>query len=438
MEGYLSILLNCQKKHFAMGKHYNWAGNYEYSTDRFHYPETLEEVQQVVKQCSKVKVLGTRHSFNGIGDSTENILSLDSFKSEASVDEASRTVTVGAGIRYGELCQHLHGNGFALHNLGSLPHISVAGACASGTHGSGVKNGNLATAVAAIEMVTASGDLVILSRKKNPEIFSGAVVNLGGLGVITNITLDIVPAFHMKQEVYENVPLPELDHMLDEILSTGYSVSLFTNWRNRNFSQVWVKRRIEDAHTTNAMTELFSVKPATTNLHPIVAMPPENCTEQLGISGPWHERLPHFRMEFTPSSGQELQSEYFVPRIYAHEAVLAMDQMRQLIAPHLLISEIRTVEADDLWMSPCYKQASLALHFTWKPDWPSVRELLPKIEKKLEPFYARPHWGKLFTTQPSRFQSLYEKLPDFQQLLTSYDPKGKFRNEFMDKIIFGS
>jgi xylitol oxidase len=421
-----------------MGKHYNWAGNYEYSTDRFHYPETLEEVQEVVKQCSKVKVLGTRHSFNGIGDSAENILSLESFKPEASVDEASRTVTVGAGMRYGQLCQYLHGNGFALHNLGSLPHISVAGACASGTHGSGVKNGNLATAVAAIEMVTASGDLVILSRKKNPEIFNGAVVNLGGLGVITNITLDIVPAFQMKQEVYEDVPLPELEHMLEEILSTGYSVSLFTNWRNRNFSQVWVKRRIEDTHTTNAVTELFSVKSATANLHPIVAMPPENCTEQMGIPGPWHERLPHFRMDFTPSSGEELQSEYFVPRIYAHEAVLAMDQMRQLIAPHLLISEIRTVEADDLWMSPCYKQASLAIHFTWKPDWPAVRELLPKIEKKLEPFYARPHWGKLFTIQPSRFQALYEKLPDFQQLLTSYDPKGKFRNEFLDRIIFGS
>jgi xylitol oxidase len=421
-----------------MGKQYNWAGNYEYSTDRFHCPETIEEVQELVERCDKLKVLGTRHSFNGIGDSTENILSLERFMPEALVDEESRTVTVGAGMRYGQLCQYLHGNGFALHNLGSLPHISVAGACASGTHGSGIKNGNLATAVSAIEIITASGDLITLSTKTHPDIFHGAVVNLGGLGVITKVTLNIVPAFDMRQEVYENLPMPELKQFLDDILSTGYSVSLFTNWRNRTFSQVWIKSRMEETgYTPKELAGLFSITPATANLHPILEMPSANCTEQMGIPGPWHERLPHFRMNFTPSSGEELQSEYFVPWDYGHDAILAMDQLRHTIAPHLLVSEIRTIEADDLWMSPCYKQACLAIHFTWKQDWPAVREILPIIEKRLEPFNARPHWGKLFTLNPSRLQSLYERLADFRQLLTLYDPKGKFRNAFLDRNIFG-
>jgi xylitol oxidase len=345
-------------------------------------------------------------------------------------------VTVEAGIRYGQLAQWLHPEGFALHNLASLPHISIAGACATATHGSGDQHGNLATALSAIEVVTANGEIISFSCEAQSEQFAGVVVGLGALGVVTKLTLSIQPTFDIQQDVYQHLPLAQLENHFDEIFSSGYSVSLFTDWQDAIFNQLWLKRQVQSDITLETKPELFGAKLATRNLHPIEAISAENCTEQMGIPGPWHERLPHFRMGFTPSSGEELQTEYLIPRQHAFEALQAMDQLKEYIAPLLQISEIRTIAADDLWMSPCYQQACVAIHFTWEKDWDAVQNVLPMIEERLMPLQARPHWGKLFTMPPSYVQSLYAKLPDFQALLQQYDPHGKFRNLYLDKYIF--
>ena len=413
----------------------NWAGNYTYSTDRLHLPKTVAEVQQVVKSCDRLKAVGARHSFNGIADSTANQISLIHFD-QMTLDRKARTVTVGAGVTYGKLSPYLDHQGYAVHNLASLPHVSVAGACATATHGSGSKNGNLSTAVAAMEMVTANGELVHLSREKDGDRFQGTVVHLGGLGVVTNVTLDVVPSFTVSQLVYENLALGQLEKHLDEIFSSGYSVSLFTDWQNHRASEVWVKSLAKPGGKPAAKADFFGAKPAVKNLHPIVALSAVNCTEQMGVAGPWYERLPHFRMNFTPSSGDELQSEYFVPRDRAYQAILAVEKLRDRITRHLLITELRTIDADHLWMSPCYQRPSLAIHFTWKPEWAAVKALLPKIEESLAPFDARPHWAKLNTMAPARLKELYPKLPEFQALLSHSDPGRKFRNAFLDNTVY--
>src|SRR6202043_2940750 len=349
---------------------------------------------------AKLKVLGPRHCFNRIADSADYLLSLKAMDKVITLDPSARTVTINAGMTYGQLCPYLDGKGFALHNLASLPHISIAGACSTATHGSGEKNGNLSSAVSALEIVTAAGDVVKLSRQNDGEKFSGAVVGLGALGVITKVTLDIQPTFMMRQYVYENLPLDQVKDHFEAIESSAYSVSLFTDWQRRRFNEVWIKTRIEKGQAFNATPEFFGAKTATRNLHPIAELSAENCTEQMGVPGPWYERLPHFRMGFTPSAGKELQSEYFVPRQHAVEAILAVERLRDQVSPHLMISEIRAIAADNLWLSPCYEQPCITIHFTWKQDWPAVRKLLPVIEKELAPFNARPHWGKLFTMSP--------------------------------------
>lgn len=416
----------------------NWAGNLEYSTDRLYSANSLEQVRSYVQAQSRLKVLGSRHCFNNIADSTHNFLSLKSMDQVVALNPAARTVTVDAGMTYGQLCPYLDSKGFALHNLASLPHISIAGACSTATHGSGEKNGNLATAVSGLEMVTAAGDVVTLSRQQGGETFHGAVVGLGALGVITKVTLDIQPTFTMRQYVYENLPLAAVKDHFDAIEASGYSVSLFTDWRDQRFSEVWIKSREEKGQAFDAVPEFFGAKRATRNLHPIAELSAENCTEQMGVPGPWYERLPHFRMGFTPSAGKELQSEYFVPRPHAVDAILAVERLHDQISPHLLITEIRAIAADNLWMSPCYQQACVTIHFTWKQDWPAVRKLLPVIEKELAPFNARPHWGKLFTTSPEQLKSIYKKLPDFIELSRKYDSQGKFRNEFLNTNIFSA
>lgn len=414
----------------------NWSGNYKYSADRLDVPKSVEQVQQVVKGCNKAKALGARHSFNGIADTTGDQISLQNLN-QMQLDPKSRTVTVGAGVKYGQLAPYLDSNGYALHNLASLPHVTVVGACATATHGSGNKNGNLSTVVSGMEIVTAAGEVVALSRKQDGDRFQGVVVGLGGLGVITKITLEVLPTFTMRQVVYENLSFDQLEKNLDEIFSSGYSVSLFTDWQNHQVTQVWVKSRVEQDGSSATKPELFGAKLATRKLHPLAGHSAENCTEQMGIPGPWYERMPHFRMNFTPSSGDELQSEYFVPRDKGYRAILAIEKLREHITPHLFISELRTIAADDLWMSPCYKRDSMTIHFTWKPEWPAVKAVLPMIEEQLAPFDARPHWAKLFTMAPSRLQSHYAKLPDFRELLMHYDPNGKFRNAYLSNNIYG-
>jgi len=416
----------------------NWAGNFEYGTEQLYSSGSLQQVREFIKKQNRLKVLGTRHCFNNIADSKDQFLSLKTMDKVIALDPESRTVTVESGMTYGQLCPYLDSKGWALHNLASLPHISIAGACSTATHGSGDRNGNLATAVAALEMVNAAGDPVQLSRQQDGDTFRGAVVGLGALGAITKVKLDIQPAFKMQQYVYENLPMGELKNHFDAIASSAYSVSFFTDWQKKRIRELWLKIRTEQARTFDAPPEFFGAKRATRNLHPIAELSPENCTEQMGVPGPWYERLPHFRMGFTPSAGKELQAEYFVPRHEAVEAILAVERLRDKVGPHLLISEIRTIAADDLWMSPCYKRPSVTIHFTWKPDWPAVSQLLPVIEKELAPFGVRPHWGKLFAMSPGQLRSRYERLAEFVDLGRKYDPQGKFRNEFLNTYLFGT
>jgi xylitol oxidase len=415
----------------------NWAENLEYGTDRLHSARSLDDVREFVKSQARLKVLGTRHCFNTIADSRDGFLSIAEMGDVIALDGAARTVTVHAGLRYGALCPLLEQKGVALHNLASLPHISIAGACSTGTHGSGERNGNLSSAVVGLELVTAAGETVQLAAERDGDVFRGAVVGLGALGVVTKATLEIQPTYSVRQWVYEDLPLAQMKDHFDEVFASGYSVSLFTDWQGQKLREVWIKDKVGTGPGFGAPDELFGARRATKNLHPIAELSAENCTEQLGVPGPWFDRLPHFRMGFTPSAGRELQSEYFVPRVHAVEAILALERLRDQITPHLLISEIRAIAADRLWLSPCYERDSIALHFTWKPDWPAVSRLLHVIERELGPFEPRPHWGKLFTLAPKVLRSCYRRLPEFVELARKYDPQGKFQNDFLQRNVFG-
>ena len=411
----------------------NWAGNLTYSTDNLYQPRTVAKAQKTIKDCDQLRVLGTRHSFNTIADSTANQVNLDKFAQAMRVNPEEKTVTVDAGVSYGQLSTYLDQQGYALRNLASLPHISVAGACATATHGSGMRNGNLATAVAAMEFINAQGELVRLSRQADGDAFRGAVVHLGGIGLVTKLTLDVVPTFRMKQWVYLNLPMEQMRAHFEDIMSAGYSVSLFTDWKGNHINQVWIKQRAEAADPDK---DFYGASAATRDVHPILDISAENCTAQMGVVGPWYERMPHFRMNFTPSSGKELQSEFFVPRKHAVDALMAINRLGKYIAPHLLISEVRAIDADEFWMSPCYQQPSIAIHFTWKQDWDKVKRVLPMIEQALDAYDVRPHWGKLFTMPPAKLQKRYQQLADFKALLEQYDRKGKFRNEFLANNLY--
>jgi alditol oxidase len=402
----------------------NWAGNYAYRARAVHRPTSLEQLQEIVSRAPRIRVLGSRHSFTGIADS-DQLVSLEALPAEIRL--GSGTVSLGAAVRYGELAEQLGGEGLALANLASLPHISVAGAISTATHGSGNGNGNLATSVAALELVTSDGSLIRAARG-DPD-FEGLVVGLGAVGAVTRVTLDVEPAYEVRQRVFEGLEWRALFEHFDEISASGYSVSAFTLWGDA-VDQVWIKCRGPE----EPRAELFGASAATVDRHPILGIDPVNCTAQLGVPGPWSDRLPHFRMGFTPSSGEEIQSEFHVPREHATGALEVVRRLGPAITPLLQVSEIRTIAADRLWMSPQYGRASVAIHFTWKPDQHAVEQLLVELEAALAPFGARPHWGKLFLMNAG---SLYKRRADFIALRERLDPRGAFRNEWLERHVLG-
>ncbi len=410
----------------------NWAGNYVYGAERLHRPTTVEQVQEIVAKAPAVRVLGSRHSFNDIADSSE-LVTLEDLPGDVVFDRAAGTVSFNAGLKYGELVDALGAEGAALHNLASLPHISVAGAVATATHGSGDANGNLATAVAGLELVTSDGEILETSRGEPG--FDGLVVGLGALGAVTRIALDVEPAYEVRQRVFEGLGWEALFGHFDEITSCGYSVSVFTRW-GETVDQVWVKSRVTDEPEV-VRDELFGAVAAEVDRHPILGLDATSCTPQLGRPGLWSDRLPHFRMGFTPSSGEELQSEYLVPRRHAVGAIEAVRALAGKIRPVLQVSEIRSVAADRLWMSTSYGQETVCIHFTWKPEREAVGDVLVLLEAALAPFGARPHWGKVFGAEAAEIAPLYERLPEFVRLVERLDPRGAFRNPWLRTRVLG-
>ncbi|MEH1102130.1 FAD-binding protein [Micromonospora sp. CPCC 205561] len=406
----------------------NWAGNVRYSARRYHRPSSVDELRRLVADSDRLRVVGTGHSFNRLGDTTGDLVSLAGLPAAVRLDPKRRRVTVPAAMRYGELAARLHERGYALANLASLPHISVAGAVATGTHGSGATVGNLASAVAGLELVTADGELLTVDRAADGDTFAGMVVSLGALGVVTRVTLDVVPTFDIRQ--YVRLGLPRA--ALDAAFASAYSVSVFTDWRSPRLREVWVKQRAEDAPPP---ADWLDTTPADEPRHPVLGMPPRNCTPQFGEPGPWHERLPHFRFGFTPSSGEELQSEYHVSRASAPAVLAALDPVAHLIAPVLQVCELRVVAADGLWLSPNHGRDSLALHFTWIADAAAVLPVVAAVEERLAPFSPRPHWGKVFTLAPPTVAAAWPRHADFLALARRLDPAGTFRTDLLDRYL---
>jgi xylitol oxidase len=415
----------------------NWAGNVEYSSRRISAPTSQQEIREAFVTGEQVKALGTRHSFSSIADTRGIHITTREFGQGVSIDPNRSTVTVDSGVRYGELAHVLWEHGYALHNLASLPHISVVGACATGTHGSGDRNGSLATSVQSFDIVTGSGELRTCSREHSPATFDGMVVHLGALGVVTSITLQIVPRFLVTQTVYEDLPVAELYSHFDAVTGSAYSVSLFTDWRAPVVNQVWRKQKTESPYSVEPEREFYGARPAPGQVHPVAGVSAESCSVQQGIPGPWHERLPHFKLSHTPSVGEELQSEYFVRREHAVEAFRRLEKLRQHISPLLMISEIRTVAADSLWLSPCHRGASVGFHFTWRREPHKVLAVLPIIEQALRDLDPIPHWGKVFTLSGAELETRYSRLQDFRALVREFDPHGRCTNDFLKRWVLG-
>jgi alditol oxidase len=409
---------------------FNWSGTYRYAFDEILAPASVRELQELVAGASQVKVVGSRHSFTGIADGILAV-SVAGLPPVIEVNGDRQTVTVPAGITYGDLARHLNKEGLALANLASLPHISVAGAIATATHGSGQNNGNLATAVEGIQFVLANGELFELSAGE--ALFDGAVVHVGALGVVYRLTLKVEREFQVAQRVYENLPWELVIENFEDLMSAAYSVSVFTD-RAQQAAQVWLKQRSD---WPELPATLFGARTATRDLHPLPGLDPANCTPQLGVPGLWSDRLPHFRMEFTPSNGEEIQSEFHIPAACGPEAIRAVLPLRDTLSDVLQVWEIRNIKADSLWLSPQYYRDSVAFHMTWDPDVAGVDAAVRLVEQALSPFDPRPHWGKVFTQTQPPVAARYERHGDFISFQKKLDPDGKFVNDWVRANVLG-
>jgi len=404
----------------------NWAGNYRYSATVVHHPETLDELRRLAATLPSLRALGTRHTFTGIGDA-EQLVALDRLAAaaEIAIDRERMTVTVGPAVTYAQLAEELEAAGLALSNMASLPHISVIGAVITGTHGSGDALGNLATSVRALRLVTSTGDLVEIGED-DPRL-PGAVVNLGAIGIVTHLTVAVERSYQLWQRVYVGLEWDQLAQNLDAITTAGRSVSVFHRFGERA-REVWVKG---DAGAPQPAS-LFGAQAATEPRNPVPGVDPSYSTDQLGVPGPWCDRLPHFRAGFRPSAGEEIQSEWFVAREDGIAALTALrEQLATRLRPILYVAETRTIAADELWLSPQHQRDSIGLHFTWHREPAAVSEMCAEVERVLAPFSPRPHWGKVFEQGAATIASRYPRLADFDALRNELDPRGAFTNAWL-------
>jgi xylitol oxidase len=415
----------------------NWAGNVQYGASHVMHPASLEELQDVVATNKLVRPLGSRHSFSTIADSEGILVSLASLPRSVEIDAAEKTATVAAGMTYGQVAIELHRQGWALHNLASLGHIAVAGACATATHGSGDRNKCLSAAVRAMTVMDPQGGIFEVAPHLDGDRFAATRAGLGGVGIVVRASLAVEPTYDVAQRVYLDLPFATFATNYEEILASAYSVSLFTDYQAARFTQVWRKQRVSPGEQLEWSDPWFGVVGATHPVHPVPGMSPDATTRQGAVVGPWHERLPHFRLDHTPSSGEEIQSEYLVAREHAAPVLEALSTIAPLIAPVLLISEVRSVAADDVWLSPAYRRDTVAFHFTWRRDPPAVLDALAAIERQIRPFDARPHWGKVHRFSPEQLFKAYPRLPSFQDQRRRLDPSGAFSNAFLDSLEQG-
>lgn len=413
---------------------HNWADNHTFAATRIHRPASVDEVRRLVAGTPRIRALGARHSFNGVADSPGELIDLADIPPSFAIDPERRTVTVGAATNYGVLAEHLQRAGWALHNMASLPHVSLAGATATGTHGSGDRLGNLATAVAALDIVTATGDLVTVRRGETG--FDGIVVSLGAFGVVTRVTLDIEPAYEMRQDAFEGLAWTMLLSDFDAVMAAGYSVSLMTNWSGSAVTRLWVKTRLsEGAPPAMSAAHLGAVSAARPSARPDPAASAR--LTPFGVAGPWSQRLPHFRTDVVPGPEGHLQSEYMVPRGHAPAAVERLRAIGERIDRLLWGTEIRSMAGDPLWLSPAYGDERIAIHFSWRREIAAVAAMTAEIEAMLLPLGARPHWGKIMHAPAAALAPLYPQMGAFRDLARTWDPGGKFRNEFLAAHVFG-
>ena len=411
-----------------------WSGCYRFGAQGLAAPRSVAELQELVAAAPRVRALGSRHSFNDVADTDGVLVSVRDLPPRFDLDAAAGTVTVSAGSTYGEVAAGLADTGWALHNMGSLPHISVAGACATGTHGSGDGNRNLSTAVSAVETVGADGELRRHTRGDDPG-FGGRVLALGAHGVVTAVTLDLVPAFDVRQDVWFDLSWPALLENLDAIVGAAFSVSVMPRWGDPQVAgKVWLKSRT-DAWDPALDPAAFGARWARTDAGELAEGQNPNQTVQGGVPGPWWQRLPHFRPDASPSRGDEIQTEYFVDRADAADALRALRAVAERFAPLVLVSELRSVAADTLWLSPSHGRESLGIHLTWRNSPAEVLAALPVVEAALEPFAPRPHWGKWFTLDGDAVRSSYPRAADFRALAEESDPGRTFRNRYLERVL---
>jgi alditol oxidase len=411
----------------------NWSQTHTFEAARLHRPRSVAALQEIVAGAAKVHAIGARHSFNGVADTPGDLVDLADMDTPIEIAADGRTATVGAGANYGAVASALHARGYALHNMGSLPHITVAGATATGTHGSGDRNGNLASAVAALEFVDASGALATIGRGEAD--FAGMVVGLGAFGVITRVTLDIQPTFLVRQDAFVDLPWDALLARFDAVFAAAYSVSVLTKWSQATLDRLWLKTRVEDEAPREITMAEFGAVPGAPHVSALSDELDSPFTRFGGVAGPWSERLAHFRTDAAPGTSAQIQSEYLLPRGNAVAALEAVRRIGARIDPLLIASEFRTVAADDLWLSGSYGHDAVALHFTWHRQIEAVGAITREIEEMLIPLGGRPHWGKLMHARGAALAPLYPRLGDFRSLVARRDPGGKFRNAFLERHV---
>lgn len=426
----------------------NWGRSASVRPVRVERPRSPEGVQRAVKaaqaQGLTVKAVGAGHSFTGIAVAPGVLLELDDMQGLVSADAGSGLVTVLGGTRLHRMPGLLAPYGLAMQNLGDIDRQSIAGAIATGTHGTGKGFGGIATQVRGLTLVTAEGEFLRIDAERNADMLSGAVVGLGALGIVVEVTLQCVPAF-LLHAVDSRVPIDDALETLHERAADADHLEFY--WHpHTDVALMKTQTRLPESAARHPIPMLrrwvdetvlsngvFGAYCAASRIAPAIIPPFNRLAVRLTGHAEYTDRSHRVLVHDRAVRFREM--EYAIP---ADDVVPAVQAIRKLIDQRgwriEFPIEVRFAAADDLWLSTAYGRDSayVAVHRYWRAD---PRAYFDAVEQIMLDLGGRPHWGKLHSLDDEQLRARYPRFDDFLALRNRLDPGRLFGNRHLERVL---
>lgn len=416
----------------------NWSGSQVCYPKTRSAPADLAQLQNLLKDSTgTIRPVGSGHSFMPLVPTDDTIVSLSRLTGLISVDQKQQQARVWAGTRLGDIGQPLADNGQALLNMPDIDEQSLAGAIATATHGTGAQLACMSNYVEALQLVLANGEVMECSRTQNQAVFNAAQVNIGALGIISQVTLQNQARYKLKRET-SWLPIEEILQNAESLADNNRNFEFyfipftgmgFIDVQNITDEPVTVVEKLDQndgAEDLKTARDILSWSPKLREL--VLGTYMKTLPKEVNVANSWQNYASERNVRFN-------EMEYHLPR---ENMVKAFNEIRNIVEtqfPEVFFPfEVRFIKSDDIWLSPFNgrETCSIAVHRYHQEDY---KDMFAAIEPVMQKYNGRPHWGKLNTMNSAQFSEHYAHWQDFKDIRQQLDPNGQFLNLYLSSLF---